>query len=103
MVLAHHKDTFTAPVFRSKPEIAVGFLRGGFWKYNAKPSNILALDEEIICGCRTRFCCRFGADGNLPRLRYLLESDPTAALEEYIREGIVLNSIAARLYFDFFN
>ncbi|CAB4284428.1 unnamed protein product [Prunus armeniaca] len=64
MVLARHKDTFTAPVFRSKPEIAVGFLRGGFWKYNAKPSNILALDEEIICGCRTRFCCRFGADGN---------------------------------------
>ena len=35
------KDTYTAPVFRSKPEIDVGFLHGGFWKYSAKPSNIL--------------------------------------------------------------
>ncbi|XP_008236093.1 PREDICTED: transcriptional elongation regulator MINIYO [Prunus mume] len=97
-IATRHKDTFTAPVFRSKPEIAVGFLRGGFWKYNAKPSNILALDEEIIDdeteGKRTiqddvvvagqDFAAGLVRMGILPRLRYLLESDPTAALEEYI-------------------
>lgn len=37
----------TAPVFRSKADINVGFIRGGFWKYNAKPSNILRLGEEL--------------------------------------------------------
>ncbi|XP_050108271.1 transcriptional elongation regulator MINIYO-like [Malus sylvestris] len=92
-----HMDTFTAPVFRSKPEIDVGFLRGGFWKYNAKPSNIVALDEEIIDdeteGKRTiqddvvvagqDFAAGLVRMGILPRLRYVLESDPTAALEEY--------------------
>ncbi|XP_021800043.1 transcriptional elongation regulator MINIYO, partial [Prunus avium] len=97
-IATRHKDTFTAAVFRSKPEIAVGFLRGGFWKYNAKPSNILALDEEIIDdeteGKRTiqddvvvagqDFAAGLVRMGILPRLRYLLESDPTAALEEYI-------------------
>ncbi|KAG0454691.1 hypothetical protein HPP92_023983 [Vanilla planifolia] len=31
----------TAPVFRSRPEVDDGFLHGGFWKYNTKPSNIL--------------------------------------------------------------
>ncbi|PRQ25053.1 putative RNA polymerase II-associated protein [Rosa chinensis] len=93
-----HKDTFTAPVFRSKPEIDVGFLHGGFWKYNAKPSNVLALDEDIIDdeieGKRTiqddivvagqDFAAGLVRMGILPALCYLLESDPTAALEEYI-------------------
>lgn len=27
------KDAYNAPVFRSKPEIDVGFLHGGFWNY----------------------------------------------------------------------
>lgn len=89
-IATRHKDTFTAPVFRSKPEIAVGFLRGGFWKYNAKPSNILALDEEIIDdeaeGKRTiqddvvvagqDFAAGLVRMGILPRLRYLLEVSP---------------------------
>ncbi|XP_048337578.2 transcriptional elongation regulator MINIYO isoform X1 [Ziziphus jujuba] len=88
----------TAPVFRSKPEIDVGFLRGGFWKYNAKPSNILTLVENIIDdeteGNHTiqddivvagqDFAAGLVRMGILIRLRYLLESDPTAALEECI-------------------
>lgn len=82
-----HKDTFTAPVFRSKPEIDVGFLHGGFWKYNAKPSNVLALDEDIIDdeieGKRTiqddivvagqDFAAGLVRMGILPALCYLLE------------------------------
>ncbi|XP_050363922.1 transcriptional elongation regulator MINIYO isoform X2 [Argentina anserina] len=93
-----HEDTFTAPVFRSKPEIDVGFLHGGFWKYNAKPSNVLALDEDIIDDEIERkhtiqddifvagqdFAAGLVRMGILPALCYLLESEPTAALEEYI-------------------
>ncbi|XP_030483763.2 transcriptional elongation regulator MINIYO isoform X2 [Cannabis sativa] len=92
------KDICTAPVFRSKPQIDVGFLRGGFWKYNAKPSNIVTLDEEIIDdeteGKHTiqddivfagqDFAAGLVRMGVLPRLRYLLESTPTAALEECV-------------------
>lgn len=77
----------TAPVFRSKPEIDVGFLRGGFWKYNAKPSNILTLVENIIDdeteGNHTiqddivvagqDFAAGLVRMGILIRLRYLLE------------------------------
>lgn len=44
----HGMDCFTAPVFRSKPEIDVGFLRGGYWKYNTKPSNILTFTEDTV-------------------------------------------------------
>lgn len=44
----HEKDIFIGPVFRSKPEINAGFLHGGFWKYNAKPSNILTFTEDVI-------------------------------------------------------
>lgn len=44
---AYSSDVCTAPVFRSKPDVNVGFLRGGFWKYNTKPSNILRLGEEL--------------------------------------------------------
>lgn len=42
------KDQYTAPVFRSRPDVRHGFLSGGFWKYNIKPSNILLSEEEII-------------------------------------------------------
>ena len=40
-VVSQGEDICTAPVFRSKPDIDGGFLEGGFWKYNTKPSNIL--------------------------------------------------------------
>jgi hypothetical protein len=40
-VVNQGKDICTAPVFRSKPDLEGGFLEGGFWKYNTKPSNIL--------------------------------------------------------------
>jgi hypothetical protein len=40
-VVNQGKDICTAPVFRSKPDLDGGFLEGGFWKYNTKPSNIL--------------------------------------------------------------
>ncbi|KAF3434785.1 hypothetical protein FNV43_RR21871 [Rhamnella rubrinervis] len=95
---ARVENICTAPVFRSKPEIDVGFLRGGFWKYNAKPSNILPLVEDIIDdeteGNQTiqddivvagqDFVAGLVRMGILIRLRYLLESDLTAALEECI-------------------
>ncbi|KAL0303940.1 UNVERIFIED_CONTAM: Transcriptional elongation regulator MINIYO [Sesamum radiatum] len=42
------RDVHTAPVFRSKPDVNSGFLRGGFWKYNTKPSNILCFPEESV-------------------------------------------------------
>jgi hypothetical protein len=47
-IATYEKEIFTAPVFRSKPEIDVGFLHGGFWKYSAKPSNILPVDEDVL-------------------------------------------------------
>ncbi|KAK7348798.1 hypothetical protein VNO80_23486 [Phaseolus coccineus] len=93
-------DICTAPVFRSKPEINVGFLQGGFWKYSAKPSNILPLsddsmdndnetegkhtiqDDVVIAG--QDFTVGLVRMGILPRLRYLLETDPMTTLEECI-------------------
>lgn len=74
-------------MFRSKPEIDVGFLHGGFWKYNAKPSNILPVDEDmvddesegkhtiqddIVVGGQD-FAAGLVRMGILPRLLYLLE------------------------------
>lgn len=38
---------YTAPVFRSKQEIDLGFLCGGFWKYSAKSSNLLPFTNEM--------------------------------------------------------
>ncbi|XWS62608.1 hypothetical protein CRYUN_Cryun06bG0025700 [Craigia yunnanensis] len=90
------KDTYTAPVFRSKPEIDVGFLHGGFWKYSAKPSNILLYGDDIvevetegnytiqddIVVAGQDFAAGLVRMGILPRIRYLLETEPTAHLEE---------------------
>ncbi|XP_042979275.1 transcriptional elongation regulator MINIYO [Carya illinoinensis] len=99
----YEKEIFTAPVFRSKPEIDVGFLHGGFWKYNAKPSNILPVGEDmvddesegkhtiqddIVVGGQD-FAAGLVRMGILPRLLYLLETDPTAALEECILSILV--------------
>ncbi|KAK1588222.1 hypothetical protein Q3G72_021100 [Acer saccharum] len=92
------KDIFTAPVFRSKPEVDLGFFRGGYWKYNAKPSNILLYGEDIMDdeteGKHTiqddifvggqDFAAGLVRMGILARLRYLLETNPAVALEECI-------------------
>ncbi|XP_057448078.1 transcriptional elongation regulator MINIYO [Lotus japonicus] len=92
------KDIYTAPVFRSRPDTAAGFLPGGFWKYSAKPSNILPFNEDsmddetegkhtiqddiVVAG--QDFTAGLVRMGILPRLRYLLETDPSAALEECV-------------------
>lgn len=81
------KDIYTAPVFRSRPDTAAGFLPGGFWKYSAKPSNILPFNEDpmddetegkhtiqddvVVAG--QDFTAGLVRMGILPRLRYLLE------------------------------
>lgn len=76
----------TAPVFRCRPEIELGFLHGGFWKYNAKPSNIFPLsmdmndkteethtiqDDIVVAG--QDFAAGLVRMGILPRICYLLE------------------------------
>ncbi|XAR72666.1 hypothetical protein NMG60_11019383 [Bertholletia excelsa] len=97
-VATYSKDICTAPVFRSRPEIDTGFLQGGFWKYNAKTSNILPFDEDIVNGkaegehtiqddvvvAGQDFVAGLVRMGILPRIRYLLETDPSTALEECI-------------------
>ncbi|CAH2075804.1 unnamed protein product [Thlaspi arvense] len=92
----HGKDIFTAAVFRSKPEIDRGFLRGCYWKYSAKPSNIVPFREEIVDeGAEDAETIQkdvFVAGQDvvaglvrmdiLPRIYHLLETEPTAALED---------------------
>ncbi|KAI3502383.1 hypothetical protein L1887_30417 [Cichorium endivia] len=92
----YEKDISTAPIFRSRPKIDVGFLHGGFWKYNTKPSNIFPFDkimkdneneeehtikDDIVVATQD-ILAGLVRMGILPRIRYLLESDPSAALEE---------------------
>nr|XP_043638660.1 transcriptional elongation regulator MINIYO [Erigeron canadensis] len=92
----YDKDVYTAPIFRSRPKIEVGFLHGGFWKYNTKPSNIFPFDkimrddeaedehtikDDIVVATQD-IAAGLVRMGILPRIRYLLESDPSAALEE---------------------
>ena len=74
-------------MFRSRPEIELGFLHGGFWKYNTKPSNIFPLSEDImdakseekltiqddIVVAGQDFAAGLVRMGILPRIRYLLE------------------------------
>lgn len=97
------KTPFTAPVFRSRPDIKHGFLGGGYWKYSAKPSNITPLDIEIMNdqhgGEHTIEDDNIiaGQDvvaglvrmGILPRFRYLLETDPAPSLEECILSVLI--------------
>ncbi|KAI3970708.1 hypothetical protein MKX01_024355 [Papaver californicum] len=94
----YDKDLYTSPVFRSRPKIDVGFLQGGFWKYNAKPSSIIpfgaeAVDAEnesehtiqddiVVAG--QDIASGLVRMGLLPRICYLLETDPAAGLEEYL-------------------
>jgi len=81
------KDICTAPVFRSKPDLDGGFLEGGFWKYNTKPSNILPhygdndedeaddkhtiQDDVVVSG--QDVAAGFVRMGILPRICFLLE------------------------------
>ncbi|XP_020535690.1 transcriptional elongation regulator MINIYO isoform X2 [Jatropha curcas] len=97
-IAVYEKVIFTGPVFRSKPEPNVGFLRGGFWKYNAKPSNILTSTKDVIDDetegehtiqddlvvASQDFAAGLVRMGILPRMLYLLEADHNATLEEYI-------------------
>ncbi|KAM0058930.1 putative RNA polymerase II-associated protein [Helianthus debilis subsp. tardiflorus] len=91
------KTVCTAPIFRSRPNIDAGFLHGGFWKYNTKPSNIFPFDKIIkdedaedeqhtikddMVVATQDIAAGLVRMGILPRIRYLLESDPSAALEE---------------------
>ncbi|KAK2974314.1 hypothetical protein RJ640_026875, partial [Escallonia rubra] len=94
----YQKDVCTAPVFRSRPKIEFGFLNGGFWKYNTKPSNILPFgesveddkpeveptiqDDTVVAG--QDFAAGLVRMGILGRIRYLLETDPSPPLEECI-------------------
>ncbi|MCL7049578.1 hypothetical protein MKW94_021431 [Papaver nudicaule] len=94
----YDKDIYTSPVFRSRPKIDVGFLQGGFWKYNAKPSSIIPLsdaavdaenesehtiqDDVVLAG--QDIAAGLVRMGLLPRICYLLETDPAAGLEEYL-------------------
>ncbi|KZV20255.1 hypothetical protein F511_25524 [Dorcoceras hygrometricum] len=88
-------QAFTAPVFRSRPDINAGFLRGGFWKYSAKPSNIDFIGKEsgdkpgdertiqddlVVSG--QDIAAGLIRMGILPRICYLMETDPSAPLEE---------------------
>jgi hypothetical protein len=86
-VVDHGKDICTAPVFRSKPDLDGGFLEGGFWKYNTKPSNILPQygdndedegdekhtiqDDVVVSG--QDVAAGFIRMGVLPRICFLLE------------------------------
>uniref|UniRef100_M4E9Z2 EamA domain-containing protein n=1 Tax=Brassica campestris TaxID=3711 RepID=M4E9Z2_BRACM len=90
------KDMFTAPVFRGKPEIDLGLLPGCYWKYSAKPSNIVPFREEIMddgtedTDTIQKDVFVAGQDvaaglvrmDILPRIYHLLETEPTAPLEE---------------------
>ncbi|CAL5053451.1 unnamed protein product [Urochloa decumbens] len=97
-VVDHGKDVCTAPVFRSKPDLDGGFLEGGFWKYNTKPSNILPQygdndedegdekhtiqDDVVVSG--QDVAAGFIRMGILPRICFLLEMDPPPVLEDYL-------------------
>ncbi|AQL04127.1 transcriptional elongation regulator MINIYO isoform X2 [Zea mays] len=97
------KDICTAPVFRSKPDLDGGFLEGGFWKYNTKPSNILPhcgdndedeadekhtiQDDVVVSG--QDVAAGFVRMGILPRICFLLEMDPSPALEDYLVSVLV--------------
>ncbi|KAL5224721.1 hypothetical protein ABZP36_011360 [Zizania latifolia] len=95
-VVDQGKDICTAPVFRSKPDQNGGFLEGGFWKYNTKPSNILPnyvendeeegdekntiQDDVVVSG--QDVSAGLVRMGILPRICFLLEMDPHPILED---------------------
>lgn len=102
-VVHQGKDICTAPVFRSKPDLDGGFLEGGFWKYNTKPSNILPhygenaeeegdeehtiQDDVVVSG--QDVAAGLIRMGILPRICSLLEMDPPPILEDYLVSTLV--------------
>ncbi|CAM8899083.1 unnamed protein product [Rhodiola kirilowii] len=91
------KGMHTAPIFRSKPEVDGGFLQGGYWKYSAKPSNIVPYEEDSKMNEMTEedhkiqddlhfagqdFAGGFVRMGILPRICYLLENNPLLVFED---------------------
>ncbi|CAL9188495.1 transcriptional elongation regulator MINIYO [Musa acuminata AAA Group] len=103
-VTTSKKNTFMAPVFRSRPDADGGFLHGGYWKYNTKPSNILLTNEQnseddeneeqhtiqddvVVAG--QDVASGLVRMGVLPRICYLLEMDPLPALEESLVSIVV--------------
>ncbi|KAG6498623.1 transcriptional elongation regulator MINIYO-like [Zingiber officinale] len=98
------KNTFTAPVFRSRPDIDGGFLHGGYWKYNTKSSNILpnndqhneddesegnhTIQDDIFVS-EQDVAAGLVRMGILPRICCLLEMDPLAVLEESLLSIVV--------------
>ncbi|XP_066374344.1 transcriptional elongation regulator MINIYO-like isoform X3 [Miscanthus floridulus] len=97
------KDICTAPVFRSKPDLDGGFLEGGFWKYNTNhqiyshimvpmmrtklmTSNTIQ-DDVVVSG--QDVAAGFVRMGILPRICFLLEMDPSPALEDYLVSVLV--------------
>ncbi|KAL6008473.1 hypothetical protein ACLOJK_033985 [Asimina triloba] len=100
----YKREICTAPVFRSRQEIVTGFLHGGFWKYGTKPSNLHPFNNESVEDDETDIKHTIQDDvvvagqdvaaglirmGILPRLRYLLETDPVVALEETVLAVLV--------------
>ncbi|GAA0145257.1 hypothetical protein LIER_05496 [Lithospermum erythrorhizon] len=90
------KDVLTAPVFRSRPEPDFGFLNGGFWKYSTKPSNSLpfrdgsalegaegepTIKDDLVVSSQD-IAAGLVRMGILPRILYLLETNPSGVLEE---------------------
>ncbi|XP_068647992.1 transcriptional elongation regulator MINIYO [Aristolochia californica] len=94
---------YMAPVFRSRPEIDHGFLRGGYWKYSTKLSNIHSLTDDnneeenegkatiqndiVVAG--QDICAGLVRMLLLQRLLYLLEMDPPPALEESLLSVLI--------------
>ncbi|CAI9104804.1 OLC1v1003567C1 [Oldenlandia corymbosa var. corymbosa] len=92
-----HGDVHTAAVFRTKSDMDVGFLPGGFWKYSAKQSNLVPFADEVdhevpeqgehtiqddIVVAGQDVAAGLIRMGVLERVSYLLETQPSAALEE---------------------
>ncbi|KAL8098401.1 hypothetical protein AgCh_031236 [Apium graveolens] len=92
------KGVCTAPVFRSRPRIEDNFLKGGLWKYNTKPSDLLPFDDKTMDyeaeGGKTiqddivvavqDLAAGLVRMGIISRIRYLLEVDPSFVLEECV-------------------
>ncbi|ERN00390.1 transcriptional elongation regulator MINIYO isoform X2 [Amborella trichopoda] len=103
LLTASVKDMYTAPVFRSRPEFNVGFLKGGYWKYSAKPSNMFPFkDNDVDDGNDEDHTIQDDVTlaaqdvvaglirmGILPRLRFLLEVDQIIAADECLLSILV--------------
>ncbi|KAF3787252.1 Transcriptional elongation regulator MINIYO [Nymphaea thermarum] len=91
----HLKSIYTAPVFRVKGEISSGFLNGGFWKYSAKPSNIIpfknqpmddknhTINDDVVVA-EQDIAAGLMRMGVLPRIRYIMEMDHNVVAETYL-------------------